>query len=118
MTETGDVEEWLTIRALDSTDPDAVRAAWDGLDPLATLFVVGSKSGTTTETLAFQADAWARIHEALRSHGARTEGGLDLVRAEASTWREGHGTVGIIRHPRTTPAGSIDVRSPAYLTAF
>ena len=69
----GDVDDWLTIRVLDSTDPDAVRAAWDGLDPLATLFIVGSKSGTTTETLAFQADAWRRIHDALRAHGARTE---------------------------------------------
>jgi len=69
----GDVEDWLTIRVLDSTDPDAVRAAWDGLDPLATLFIVGSKSGTTTETLAFQADAWQRIHDALRARGARTE---------------------------------------------
>ncbi len=69
----GDVEDWLTIRVLDSTDPDAVRAAWDGLDPLATLFIVGSKSGTTTETLAFQADAWERIHDALRAHGARLE---------------------------------------------
>ncbi len=69
----GDVEDWLTIRVLDSTDPDAVRAAWDGLDPLATLFIVGSKSGTTTETLAFQADAWQRIHDALRAHGARIE---------------------------------------------
>jgi transaldolase/glucose-6-phosphate isomerase len=69
----GDVDEWLTIRVLDSTDPDAVRAAWNGLDPLATLVVVGSKSGTTTETLAFEADAWQRIHDALRAHGARTE---------------------------------------------
>jgi transaldolase/glucose-6-phosphate isomerase len=69
----GDVEDWLQVRVLDSTDPDAVRAAWDGLDPLATLFIVGSKSGTTTETLAFQADAWQRIHDLLRAHGARTE---------------------------------------------
>ena len=69
----GDVEDWLSIRVLDSTDPDAVRAAWDGLDPLATLFIVGSKSGTTTETLAFAADARQRIHDALRAHGARTE---------------------------------------------
>jgi glucose-6-phosphate isomerase len=69
----GDIEGWLTVRVLDSTDPDAVRAAWDGLDPLATLVIVGSKSGTTIETLAFQADAWQRIHDALRSHGARTE---------------------------------------------
>ena len=65
----GDLEDWLAIRVLDSTDPAAVAAAWDGLDPLATLFIVGSKSGTTTETLAFQADAWQRIHDALRAHG-------------------------------------------------
>ncbi len=69
----GDLEDWLAIRVLDSTDPAAVAAAWDGLDPLATLFIVGSKSGTTTETLAFQADAWQRIHDALRAHGARIE---------------------------------------------
>ena len=69
----GDLEDWLSIRVLDSTDPAAVQAAWEGLDPLSTLFIVGSKSGTTTETLAFQADAWQRLHEALRAHGVRTE---------------------------------------------
>ena len=69
----GDIEDWLAIRILDSTDPAAVAAAWDGLDPLATLVIVGSKSGTTTETLAFQADAWRRVHDALRAHGARLE---------------------------------------------
>jgi transaldolase/glucose-6-phosphate isomerase len=68
-----DVEDWLPIRVLDSTDPAAVAAAWAGLDPLATLVIVASKSGTTTETLAFQADAWQRIHDALRAHGARLE---------------------------------------------
>ena len=36
-------------------------ATVDDLDPLATLFIVASKSGTTTEPLAFLADAWARI---------------------------------------------------------
>jgi hypothetical protein len=69
----GDLEDWLAIRVLDSTDPAAVAAAWEGLDPLATLFIVGSKSGTTTETLAFRADAWERFHDALRAHGVRME---------------------------------------------
>ncbi len=69
----GDLEDWLAIRVLDSTDPAAVAAAWDGLDPLATLFIVGTKSGTTTETLAFRADAWERFHDALRAHGVRME---------------------------------------------
>jgi glucose-6-phosphate isomerase len=56
---------WLDLRVLDSTDPSAVGAVVDDLDPLSTLFVVASKSGTTTEPLAFQADAWARIRAAL-----------------------------------------------------
>ena len=50
-------EDWLSLRVLDSTDPAAVAAAVDDLDPLATLFIVASKSGTTTEPLAFLADA-------------------------------------------------------------
>ena len=68
-----------TVRVLDSTDPAAVEAAWDGLDPLATLVIVATKSGTTTESLAFQADAWARIHAALRAAGERRESPADLM---------------------------------------
>jgi glucose-6-phosphate isomerase len=75
----GDLEDWLSIRVLDSTDPAAVRAAWDGLDPLATLFIVGSKSGTTTETLAFGADAWQRIRDALHHAGERRESPGELM---------------------------------------
>jgi transaldolase / glucose-6-phosphate isomerase len=63
-------EDWLSLRVLDSTDPAAVAATVDDLDPLATLFIVASKSGTTTEPLAFLADAWARIEKALRDHHA------------------------------------------------
>lgn len=74
-----DIADWLTVRVLDSTDPAAVEAAWDGLDPLATLVIVASKSGTTTESLAFQADAWARIHAALRAAGERRESPADLM---------------------------------------
>ncbi len=61
----GVIPDWLDLHVLDSTDPDAVGSIVDGLDPLATLFIVASKSGTTTEPLAFQADAWARIRAAL-----------------------------------------------------
>ena len=42
----------------------------DDLDPLSTLWIVASKSGTTTEPLAFQADAWDRAERALRAHDA------------------------------------------------
>lgn len=76
-----DVEDWLSIRVLDSTDPAAVRAVWEGLDPLATLVIVATKSGTTVETLAFEADAWQRIHDALRAAGARIESPGELMLA-------------------------------------
>jgi transaldolase/glucose-6-phosphate isomerase len=66
----GSGDGWLELRVLDSTDPAAVAATVDDLDPLATLFIVASKSGTTTEPLAFQADAWDRTERALRRHHA------------------------------------------------
>jgi glucose-6-phosphate isomerase len=66
----GTTDDWLGLRVLDSTDPAAVAATVDDLDPLATLFIVASKSGTTTEPLAFQADAWARIEAVLRARRA------------------------------------------------
>ena len=86
----GDLEDWLSIRVLDSTDPAAVRATWDGLDPLATLFIVGSKSGTTTETLAFQADAWQRIREALHHAGERIESPGEFMVAVTDPGRSLH----------------------------
>jgi transaldolase / glucose-6-phosphate isomerase len=76
----GSGEGWLDLRVLDSTDPAAVAAIVDDLDPLATLFIVASKSGTTTEPLAFQADAWDRIEKALRSrHAPRNEHAGELM---------------------------------------
>ncbi|MDQ3128207.1 MAG: hypothetical protein M3Q66_07105, partial [Chloroflexota bacterium] len=66
----GTTDGWLDLRVLDSTDPAAVAAVVDDLDPLATLWIVASKSGTTTEPLAFQADAWDRAERALRAHHA------------------------------------------------
>jgi glucose-6-phosphate isomerase len=67
----GKADGWLDLRVLDSTDPAAVAAVVDDLDPLATLWIVASKSGTTTEPLAFQADAWDRAERALRAHHAQ-----------------------------------------------
>ncbi|MCI4364879.1 MAG: bifunctional transaldolase/phosoglucose isomerase [Thermoplasmata archaeon] len=50
---------------LDSTHPDAVRAVEGRIDPDHTLFVVSSKSGTTTEPLSFYRYFW----ELLRASG-------------------------------------------------
>ncbi|HEY8438081.1 MAG TPA: hypothetical protein VIK65_05655 [Candidatus Limnocylindrales bacterium] len=67
----GTADGWLDLRVLDSTDPAAVAAITDDLDPLSTLWIVASKSGTTTEPLAFQAYQWDRAERALRERDAR-----------------------------------------------
>jgi transaldolase/glucose-6-phosphate isomerase len=43
----------LQLSVLDSTDPAAVLACAERLDPVRTLYIVSSKSGTTVETLSF-----------------------------------------------------------------
>ena len=71
----GTTADYLDLRILDSTDPVAVAAVVDDLDPLETLWIVASKSGTTTEPLAFLADAWSRVEAELESHGSDQEPG-------------------------------------------
>ena len=63
----GTQEGYLDLRILDSTDPAAVAATVDDLDPLRTLIIVASKSGTTTEPNAFLADAWDRLDRAIEA---------------------------------------------------
>jgi len=66
----GTIEDYLELRILDSTDPAAVSAVVDDLDPLETLWIVASKSGTTTEPLAFLAEAWSRVEAELEGRGS------------------------------------------------
>jgi glucose-6-phosphate isomerase len=66
----GTAAGYLDLRVLDTTDPAGVAATVDDLDPLQTLWIVASKSGTTTEPLAFQADRWAAVEAALEQRGS------------------------------------------------
>jgi len=75
----GTAEGYLDLRILDSSDPAAVAATVDDLDPLSTLWIVASKSGTTTEPLAFLAHAWARVAGALASAGSDQKPGEFFV---------------------------------------
>lgn len=52
------------VHVLDSTDPDALRWAREAFDPATTLYVIATKSGTTTETLSYLASLWDQ-----ESHG-------------------------------------------------
>ena len=75
----GTADGWLDLRVLDSTDPLAVARTVDDLDPASTLWIVASKSGTTTEPLAFQADAWARLEATLELRGSSQRPGDFMV---------------------------------------
>ena len=75
----GTTEGYLDLRVLDSTDPAAVGAAFGDLDPLKTLVIIASKSGTTTEPNAFLEYFWDLAHKALDTihhHVYQTPGGL------------------------------------------
>ena len=68
----------ITVDVLDSTDPDAVREATEASDPAGTLYAIASKSGTTTEPLAFLAQFWA-VEEEVHKHIRDGEPGLHFV---------------------------------------
>jgi glucose-6-phosphate isomerase len=75
----GAAEGYLDLRILDSTGPRAVSATLDDLDPLRTLIIVASKSGTTVEPNAFLAAAWDRAAVALERvhhHAYETPGAM------------------------------------------
>ena len=63
----GSLDGYLALRILDSTDPAYVSATLDDLDPLRTLVIIATKSGTTTEPNAFLAYAWDRAEKALKA---------------------------------------------------
>jgi transaldolase/glucose-6-phosphate isomerase len=61
---------YLDLAVLDSTDPAAVAALAERLDPEQTLFIVSTKSGTTVETLSFFKFFYNRTSDAIDAQGA------------------------------------------------
>ncbi len=49
----GRQQGWPELVVLDNTDPAAIKRVKSAIDPARSLFVVASKSGTTTETISF-----------------------------------------------------------------
>jgi transaldolase/glucose-6-phosphate isomerase len=76
---------YLDLAVLDSTDPGAVLAYAEELDPARTLFIVATKSGTTAETLSFFKYFYNRTIEAVSAAQAGehfvaiTDPGTNLV---------------------------------------
>ncbi len=59
----GNASGYPELRVLDSTHPDAVRGIDNEVDVTKTLFIVASKSGTTTEPLSFFRYFWAQVND-------------------------------------------------------
>jgi transaldolase/glucose-6-phosphate isomerase len=57
----GSAPGWPELLMLDNTDPAAVQEVAAQIDPARTLFIVASKSGTTTETQCFYKYFYERI---------------------------------------------------------
>jgi transaldolase/glucose-6-phosphate isomerase len=75
------------LLVLDSTHPAAVRAVENKVDPSRTLFLVSSKSGTTTETNSFFYYFWQKLGEIEKAPGAHfvaiTDSGTSLAELAA-----------------------------------
>ncbi len=65
----GEGKGGLDLHVVDTTDPAAIQSVEDVIDPAKTLFIVGTKSGSTIETLSLLHYFWAKI-EAHRGSGA------------------------------------------------
>ncbi|MCI4350218.1 MAG: glucose-6-phosphate isomerase [Thermoplasmata archaeon] len=67
----GAAKGFPTLSVLDSTHPGAVREVEGAIDPNTTLFLVSSKSGTTTETLTLFRYFWERVAATTSAPGRR-----------------------------------------------
>ena len=76
------------LLVLDSTVPEAVEMLLDRIDPKRTLFIVASKSGTTTEPMMFHRYFWGLVGNG-RNFIAITDPDTQLVRdAQRDGFRE------------------------------
>ncbi|MFQ5695406.1 MAG: bifunctional transaldolase/phosoglucose isomerase, partial [Terriglobia bacterium] len=65
----GNARGYPELIVLDSTHPASVRAVAHRIDPARTIFLVSSKSGTTTETLSFFRTFWKQVAGVTKTPG-------------------------------------------------
>jgi len=98
------------VTVLDSTHPGAVRALAERLELEKSLFVVSSKSGTTTETLSFFHYFWELLEGRGRNFVAVTDAGTPLEKlARERGFREVFNAPGDVggRYSALTPFGLV-----------
>lgn len=95
----GNAAGYPALTVLDSTHPDAVRAAAAGIDPGKTFFLVSSKSGGTQETISFFRFFLSQVREVSDTPGSHFAAITDPGSSLAGLAQE-HG----FRHVFETPA--------------
>lgn len=70
-TQSANGKSGLALKILDSTDPAQVNAALQSSEIAKTLYVVASKSGSTSEVMAFYDFFWAQANQALGDAAAQ-----------------------------------------------
>ncbi|HZI18441.1 MAG TPA: bifunctional transaldolase/phosoglucose isomerase [Pyrinomonadaceae bacterium] len=86
----GRQEGFPELVVLDSTDPDTVAELRDDIDPAKCLFVIASKSGTTTEPLSFYRYWYAEVGKLRENPGENFVAVTDPgTRMEADARRDG-----------------------------
>lgn len=87
----GPGEQGMPVAVLDSTDPAAVAAIDRDHPPAETLYLIATKSGTTTETLAFLAHFLERAERDLAPlHGGLVERAVEAVHRGPERWIADH----------------------------
>jgi glucose-6-phosphate isomerase len=76
----GGESEAPRLRVVDTTDPDFLRDLSESTDPLRTLHIVATKSGSTVETMSAFRYFWERVAEAIEDR--RGADGADSGKAE------------------------------------
>jgi transaldolase/glucose-6-phosphate isomerase len=67
----GEIRGHPRLHVLDTTDPAAIEKTTKAIDLPETLFIVASKSGTTTETLSHHAHFWALVEKRAKGKAGR-----------------------------------------------
>jgi glucose-6-phosphate isomerase len=87
----GAAADGMPVHVLDSTDPAAVAAVERAAPPAETLHLIASKSGTTTETLAFLAYFLGRVAAATEpTHDDLVDRLVDVVHRGPERWVADH----------------------------
>jgi transaldolase / glucose-6-phosphate isomerase len=103
---------WPRLRILDSTDPDEIRATEKAIDLARTLFIVSSKSGTTTEPNVLKDYFLARVIE---THGRKQAAAHFVAITDPGSALDQHATAEGFRrvfHGSPSIGGRYSVLSP------